>query len=181
MAPVRATSVLGPVAIFKSTRQKDKATSTRMRFQINTVFKSLRFRPSTRQRSVFESLRFRKSPLSNPFSKVSVSGENGDFRKRWIKATSTRIRFRAKTETFLFVFAFRPHANAYVWTYTCGRGDNKRAVPCRKKVAPFQAQAVPCPKRYSANGPIVAWVTCTYRDFLCNNMALRIVAKNRAM
>ena len=65
---------------------ENEATSTRMRFQINTVFKSLCFRPSTRQRSVFESLRFRKSPLSNPFSKVSVFGENGGsvrFLQKW--------------------------------------------------------------------------------------------------
>ena len=31
----------------------------------------------------------------------------------------------------------------------------KRAVPCRKKVAPFQAQAVPCTKRHSVNGDSV--------------------------
>ena len=30
----------------------------------------------------------------------------------------------------------------------------KRAVQCRKKVAPFQAEAVPCPKRYSVNGAV---------------------------
>ena len=33
----------------------------------------------------------------------------------------------------------------------------KRAVPCRKKVAPFQAQAVPCPKRYSVNEVLVLY------------------------
>ena len=77
----------------------------------DTVFKSLRFRPSTRQRSVFESLHFWKSPLSNPFSKVSVFGDNGEFRKRWISVCvwtegenkQKSLRFRMKT-------------------YTCGRG-----------------------------------------------------------
>ena len=54
--------------------------------------------------------RFRKSPLSNPFSKVSVSGENGDFRKRVWK---WRL---SKTETF--------ENGVDLKTYTCGRGLN---------------------------------------------------------
>ena len=54
--------------------------TTTQRFRKSPFSKVSTFKP------VFESLhfqtRFRKSPLSNPFSKVSVSGENGDFRKR---------------------------------------------------------------------------------------------------
>ena len=93
------------------TEQRPKATSTRIRFQINTVFKSLRFR---------------KSPLSNPFSKVSVSGENGDFRKRWISVCvwtegeneQKSLRFRMKT-------------------YTCGRGLRQSEVMSKTRTAVF--------------------------------------------
>ena len=66
----------------------------------DTVFKSLRFRPSTRQRSVFESLRLRKFPLSNPLSKVS-------------KTLNKRLRVDGRwkrTEKSPF-----SHENVYVW------------------------------------------------------------------
>ena len=89
-----------------------EATSTiRMRFQINTVFTSLWFRPSTRQRSVFTSLWFR------PSTRQRSVFESLRFRwkRRLSKTMNKRLRVdgrRRRTEKSPF-----SHENV-----SCGRG-----------------------------------------------------------